>query len=398
VSREDVLRKVRAALPADGALVEFATYRPFDPRSGKWGERRYVAYVLQPAGAPSAADLGDTATIDRLVAQLRRALARPTGNAALRLGRELDARLMQPIRPMLGEARHVLVSPEGALHLVPLAALRDEQERWLVERYTFTYLTTGRELLREPSPPARGPAFILADPDFAGEGAETAVAAATRSVDFRRIEFEPLPGTAEEAIAIAKQLPDSRLLTRGQATEAALKQVKGPRILHIASHAFFLEQREAALENPLLRSGLVLAGANRLSSGNEDGILTALEAASLDLAGTRLVVLSACETGLGDAQSGEGIYGLRRALVIAGAATQVMSLWKVADKETRDLMIAYYDRLGQGAGRSAALRDAQLHVLQDKRTSHPFFWAGFIASGDWRPLERAAAASRVDRP
>jgi CHAT domain-containing protein len=373
-------------------LVEFTAYRPFDPRSGKWGERRYVAYVLRPRGAPSAADLGDAATIDRLVGQLRRALARPTGAAVMRAARDLDARLMQPIRPMLGDAAHVFVSPEGTLHLVPLAALRDEQERWLVERYTFTYLTTGRDLLRSPAPPPREPATIVADPDFAGGADAPMVASAERSVDFRRIEFEPLPGTAEEAVAIARRLPEARVFMRAQATEGVLKRVKGPRILHIASHAFFLEQREAALENPLLRSGLVLAGANQLSSGPEDGILTALEAASLDLAGTRLVVLSACETGLGDVQTGEGVYGLRRALVIAGAATQVMSLWKVVDEETRDLMIAFYDQLGQGQGRSAALRAAQLRVLQDSRTSHPFFWAGFIVSGDWRPIEGVARA------
>lgn len=272
-----------------------------------------------------------------------------------------------------------------------MVALRDEQGRWLLEHDTVTTLTSGRDLLRAPARAAREPATIVADPDFAGEGAPTSVAAAPqRSIDFRRIEFEPLPGTAEEATAIAKRLPSARVFTRAQATEAALKRVKGPHVLHGASHAFFLEPQEAALENPLLRSGLVLAGANRLSSGTEDGILTALEAASLDLAGTSLVVLSACETGLGDVQSGEGVYGLRRALVIAGAATQVMSLWKVADDETRDLMVAFYDQLAQGRGRSEALREAQFRLLRTSRTSHPFFWAAFIASGDWRPIAGVA--------
>lgn len=397
-TRAELLNRLRAALPADGALVEFAAYRPFEPHSNQWGTRRYVAYVLRAAGAPTAADLGDAAAIDKLVTQWRGELARPGSPAALLLARELDQRLMQPVRPLLGDARHLFVSPEGALHLVPLAALRDEQGRWLLERYTLTHLSTGRDLLREPAPPPREPATLIANPDFAGSGAQVAqgapntpavaaAAAPQRSIDFRRTEFEPLPGTAEEAAAIAKRLPGARVYTRAQATEQALKRVKGPRILHIASHAFFLEQSEVALENPLLRSGLVLAGANGLASGSEDGILTALEAASLDLAGTSLVVLSACETGLGDVQTGEGVYGLRRAFVIAGAATQVMSLWKVADDETRDLMIAFYDRLAQGRGRSEALREAQASMLRSSRTSHPFFWAGFITSGDWRPLD-----------
>ncbi len=120
------------------------------------------------------------------------------------------------------------------------------------------------------------------------------------------------------------------------------------------------------IENPLLRSGLALAGANRLKSGDDDGILTAQEAAGLDLWGTKLVVLSACDTGVGEVKNGEGVYGLRRALVLAGSETQVMSLWPVSDKGTRDLMIEYYWRLLRGEGRSAALRAVQLQMLKPK--------------------------------
>lgn len=140
------------------------------------------------------------------------------------------------------------------------------------------------------------------------------------------------------------------------------------------------------IENPLLRSGLALAGANRRQSGEEDGILTALEASGLDLWGTKLVVLSACETGIGEVKTGEGVYGLRRALVMAGAETQVMSLWKVDDEATKNLMVGYYKRLLAGEGRSEALRQVQLAMLKSPATAHPFYWASFIASGDWRPL------------
>jgi CHAT domain-containing protein len=177
----------------------------------------------------------------------------------------------------------------------------------------------------------------------------------------------------------------------------------GPRILHIASHGFFLSDQElnselntrSALarsapptpENPLLRSGIALAGANARHSGvNDDGILTALETAQLDLQGTELVVLSACDSGVGDVQNGEGVYGLRRALVLAGAQTQITSLWKVSDAATRLLMVDYYRRLLKGEGRSAALRRAQQSMLADPKLSHPYFWASFVPIGSWAPL------------
>lgn len=139
-------------------------------------------------------------------------------------------------------------------------------------------------------------------------------------------------------------------------------------------------------ENALLRSGLALAGFNLRRNGSEDGVLTALEAAGLDLQGTQLVVLSACETGVGVVANGEGVYGLRRAFVIAGAASQLFSLWKVDDFGTKNLMVNYYDRLLAQEGRSAALRNVQLELLQSTQYSHPFYWAAFIPSGDWRPL------------
>jgi CHAT domain-containing protein len=140
----------------------------------------------------------------------------------------------------------------------------------------------------------------------------------------------------------------------------------------------------------LLRSGLALAGANQRRSGSDrddDGILTALEAAGLDLWGTKLVVLSACDTGVGKVKNGEGVFGLRRALLLAGSETQVISLWPVSDLGTRDLMIEYYRALEQGEGRSEGLRRVQLEMITRKGRSHPFYWASFIQSGEWANLE-----------
>jgi CHAT domain-containing protein len=232
-----------------------------------------------------------------------------------------------------------------------------------------------------------------------------------------QLHFDRLEATAGEARELKAILPDAKVLTRNEATEAALKRTDSPRLLHIATHGFFLaegsqldndgsteqtrivrikREKEGAstdgerrqLLNPLLRSGLSLAGANTGSDGeNNDGILTALEAAGLDLWGTKLVVLSACDTGVGEVKTGDGVYGLRRALVLAGSESQMMSLWPVSNTGTRDLMIGYYKLLKAGLGRGEALRRVQLRMLRSAKRSHPFYWASFIQSGEWANLD-----------
>ncbi|WP_008309756.1 CHAT domain-containing protein [Leptolyngbya sp. PCC 6406] len=208
-------------------------------------------------------------------------------------------------------------------------------------------------------------------------------------------------------------LNNPTVLDQGRATENALKQVQSPRILHIATHGFFLADVERPnadsrglgliaggeslnpsalvgipIENPLLRSGLALAGFNTRSSGDEDGALTALEASQLNLFGTQLVVLSACDTGLGDVANGEGVYGLRRAFAIAGAETQLLSLWQVDDFGTQSLMARYYEKLMAGMGRSEALRVVQLEMInQGGEYSHPYYWAAFVLAGNWERME-----------
>src|SRR4029079_3217892 len=180
--------------------------------------------------------------------------------------------------------------------------------------------------------------------------------------------YERLPGTAAEADVLKKVIADASVLTATAATENAAKTVAGTRILHIATHGFFLQDLPGESEDPMLRSGLVFAGVNASSpSASDDGVLTALEASNLDLRGTKLVVLSACETGLGEVRNGEGVFGLRRAFVVAGAETLLMSLWQVADEATKDLMTSYYSRLSKGEARADALRQAQLAMLKDAK-------------------------------
>src|SRR5262249_34439710 len=147
-----------------------------------------------------------------------------------------------------------------------------------------------------------------------------------------------------------------------------------------------LRKDGSRIENPLLRAGLALAGANEQKEGGA-GILTALEMTGLNLWGTKLMTLSACDTGVGEVRKGDGVYGLRRALTLAGTETQVMSLWAVSGRWTRELMVAYYQRLHQGQGRGAALRNAQLQMSKDLKRRHPYYWAGFILSGEWANLE-----------
>ena len=384
------LAAVQRALPRDARLVELVDYQPRDWRAPDVPAppplpRRYAAYVLASQGDPVLVDLGPVKPIDDAIAVFRRALGDPDDASVAERGRALYELTFAKLVPALAGSKDVIVAPDGALNLVPFAALHDGKQ-YLVQAYTFTYLTSGRDLLRlgVRGKPRSGP-VIFADPDFDGVGG-AGQPAGRRSRAMQGLTWPRLPGTGQEADAILHALDGAQVFRGKQATEHALKALHGPSVLHLATHGFFLADAGGDAENPLLRSGLALAGANRLSSDGDDGILTALEASGLDLWGTRLVVLSACETGLGKVTTGDGVYGLRRALVIAGAESLVMSLWQVDDRATRDLMAGYYRRLEAGAGRSAALRDVQLELASKPGYAHPYFWASFIAAGDAGPL------------
>jgi CHAT domain-containing protein/Flp pilus assembly protein TadD len=401
------LESIQKAIPDDSALVEISTYRPFDPlavtKSGATRPARYVAYVLKKTGPPLWVELGDAAEIDRNAAKFRNLLA-DWNTDVEKTARALDQQVMQPMRNLVQGTQKLFVSTDGGLNLIPFSALIDEHDRYLVETYRITYLTSGRDLLRLQSQKAGNTTSVLiANPAFnrsplSGNpptAANAKAGPAQRTADLKQAIFQSLPGTASEGAALKRILPNVTLLTGTRATEATLKHVNAPRILHIATHGFFLPNVDTDLkvqrENPLLRSGIVLAGVNKRQGGDgEDGILTAFEATGLDLWGTKIVVLSACETGLGEVRNGDGVYGLRRALVLAGAESQVMSLWKVDDIVTRDLMVDYYTHLQAGEGRTEALREVQLQMLRNvkKNRTHPYYWASFIQSGDWQPITR----------
>jgi CHAT domain-containing protein/tetratricopeptide (TPR) repeat protein len=390
---------VQRAIPADSVLIEYVVYHPTRPTYGRSTPSRFVAYVLGPGTAvPRWVDLGEADAINAAVRSWRDALRDPRRHDAARLARALDALVLEPVRPLLRDASHLLIAPDGSLNLIPFAALQDEQQRYLLERHTVTLLTSGRDLLRlQVLRDGRGPAVVVAAPAF---GEPTVVASAAGAaparprVDTSRTFFGPLPGANDEVRALRALLPAATFLTGPQATESALRRLSGPRILHVATHGFFRERDAAgadatAIDDPLLRSGLALAGANR-GGQDDDGILTALEAAGLDLWGTGLVVLSACDTGVGDVRNGDGVHGLRRALVLAGAESQLMTLWPVSDRSTRELVVSYYRQITAGLGRGDALRRAQLDVMSTPRFAHPYYWASFILSGAWTSMRRGA--------
>ena len=416
------LERVQQSIPAEAVLVEFVKYYPFDRKKDEWDKPHYAAYILTARGKPVGIDLGPAEVIEKSISEFRKNLRnRETWEPQDSLkasAKQLEALIWQPLQSLLGNKKHILLAPDSALNLIPFEALKDSQDRYLVQNYSFTYLSSGRDLLRiaqNNNSASSNISVMVGDPYFDIKGQINAFKQNTqRSLDRG---FARLPSTKKEVELIHNIWPRSKVFTGDRATEQLIKQLDNPQILHLATHGFFLpanyedsnpssattrgdrvgtsdnkvSQENAVklswVEGNLLRSGIVFAGTNLRSSGGEDGILTALEATNLNLQGTQLVVLSACDTGLGEPSIGEGVYGLRRALAIAGTQSQMMSLWKVDDKVTQESMVNYYQKLKEGFGRGEALRQVQLEMIDNPQQNHPYYWASFIFSGDWSELK-----------
>jgi CHAT domain-containing protein len=305
----------------------------------------------------------------------------------------------------------ILIAPDAQLNLLPFETLPLAAGRYLIDDYQVSYLTCGRDVLRFGMPRFGecGQAVVIADPAFnlAADAASAAPAqpeaGSRQAVEIDRgLRFGPLKGTRQESEEISKLLGITPWL-RADALAGRVKTLRSPRILHLATHGFFLATEAVegltdvpgrlsgqGMKNPLLRSGLALAGANVWLGGGsvppeaEGGLLTAEDVTGMDLLDTDLVVLSACETGLGEIQFGEGVLGLRRAFVLAGTRRLVMSLWKVPDAQTKELMIDFYQRILRGDGVAQALRGAQLAL----KVKHPdaYYWGAFVCLGDTAAL------------
>ncbi len=354
----------------------------------------------------------------------------------------------KPLEPALGNAQRIYLSTDGVLSQVSLAVVPDDAGKLLIEKYDLRPVNSTKDLLREVPPAADHTAVLIGAPKFDATMAEqqTALAAISkpqfsqgrpspavvevasnatpsrspgggrRSFDLQNLTWPPLPSTRIEVQQLDKLLTKPwrvEMYTGAEALEEVMKRLQGPRLLHIATHGFFLvdENQQPVCsggagitaapahtpdtarlkEDPMLRSGLVFTGANRVASGEagpagmDDGILTAYEAMALNLEGTALVVLSACETGLGQAQAGEGVFGLRRALQVAGAQSVMMSMWEVPDVETQRLMKLFYAKWLGGEEKHQALREAQLElraqIKQETGRDSPQEWGAFVLVG-----------------
>jgi CHAT domain-containing protein/tetratricopeptide (TPR) repeat protein len=364
--------------------------------------------------------------------------------AAADAGLRLREAVFDKLTPAFGRRKRLLLALDGNLTRIPFEVLPASEGGRLIDTYDISYLTTGRDVLRfgaavtgQPSEP-----LVVADPDFDLGGAgfwsklfgrwQTRASATapgqpatpdkweisdrvSRDLDRSQHHFNRLKGVRQEGERIAARLRVQPWLDRDALEGRLKKQCRSPRILHVTTHGFFLEgqpedpnRMDARFglfggltgepgrlsgplpENPLLRSGLALAGVNTwlrrgtLPPEAEDGLLTAEDVSGLDLLATELVVLPACDTGLGEVRTGEGVFGLQRSFVLAGAKTLVMSLWKVDDQATLELMEGFYDRLLAGRPRAAALHEAQQAVRA--KYPDPYYWGAFVCLGDASPL------------
>ncbi len=429
------LAEVVSSLPHGGALVAYAA-------AGDSANRSYVAFVLSgDPPTPACVPIGRASRVETCVSRWLADMSHAAATRATRpseaesLGRVSGAALRRlvwdPVVPRLGGAARVYIVPDGAIHLVNFAALPVGRDRYLVEQgFVPHYLSAERDLVpRAERATAGSGLLVLGEPAFdfaAGEAPGGSAAVVHRSAvsdcpSFRSLRFAPLPGTGREARDVAAiwgtRSPTTMLLGPA-ATEAAFKaDAPGRSVVHLATHGFFLGDLtrvatggssrgiggigpgaapapgpRPCAASPLLLSGLAFAGANQRASAksrDEDGILTAEEVSAINLSGVDWVVLSACDTGKGRIQAGEGVLGLQRAFQIAGARAVIMSLWPVEDESAGQWMNALYRaRISEGLDAADAAAKADLTVLRGRRaqarSADPFYWAAFVATGDWK--------------
>jgi CHAT domain-containing protein len=345
----------------------------------------------------------------------------------LRVGQELYGRIFKPAEQLLKGKKRLVISLDGELYLLPLEALlvdikKKGKETYVMDRWEVVYVSAGRDVVRweEPATGSRA-AVVMADPDYdlrpdkkikvIDQLNMPSVAQGRPAVRGSISEDLQAEGRQVEK-ALSGEGYDVKLCLGEQAVEEILQSLSGPRLVHLATHGFFLAIEKPGLseqigektlgsllregegwselvgvqgEHPLLRSGIVLAGANSsLAEGRDEGIMHGIKVQGLNLWGTDLVVLSACETGLGVVQAGEGVFGLQRSFILAGARTLVASLWKVDDKATSLFMSEFYKAWAGGASKVEALANARRAVRNHPDHPEwraPFYWAAFILSG-----------------
>lgn len=421
------VQEVSQALPKDGALVEFIRYQWTNPVEPLNKNEHYAAFVLRPNGSVSLVQLGEANAIDSRISVAINALEQQLSDSQALLKQAFDP-VLSPLSDQLSSVRVLYLSPDGELNRLPFAAAQlDSAGSMLSDEMTVRIVTTGRELvqLAERQDSAVSSAVVIANPAFDRSGAVPRSASSVRSSSLPKDEQSSSLGSqralgldqiwtrldyTQEEGQVAAQLLAGSLLSGEQASTSNVKAIRSPRVAHFATHGYFMPDEERTprdalsvgsflplktqpttpKSNPLLRSGIVMAGANQPDvNPNDDGYLTALEVLQLDWEGTELVVVSACESGRGLVKRGEGMYGLKRAFAVAGARSSLLSLWKVDDQATAAFMKSFYQSLKAGKGKGDALAETQKefrnHPIAGWR--HPYVWAAFQLSGDWGPVK-----------
>lgn len=380
-AKKITFRDIRSLLTDTEAVVEIIRIQTFNHRFED--DAKYVAMVLtKQDDIPRLVVLPNGKHLETRYAKYYRTMIQQRSQDDY----SFDQYWAQ-IEAELKGKKQIYVSPDGVYNQINLNTLKKPDGDFVINRFDLTILGNSKDLVSLKSKKAvarKKEATLVGFPDYGGP------------------ELSALPGTKVEIDGVSKILKGSgyqvKQFMAKDATEANLKSVKGPSLMHIATHGYFLQDVEStgyafgvsienANNNPLLRSGLMLAGASATISGkrmpnlesNDNGILTAYEAMNLNLEGTDLVILSACETGLGDIKAGEGVYGLQRAFLVAGADALIMSLWKVDDAATQQLMTAFYSNWVKLGNKQKAFKQAQLQLLA--RHKDPFLWGAFVMMG-----------------
>jgi tetratricopeptide (TPR) repeat protein len=406
------LEQIQAAIPDDGALIEYLRYSDYLGKD-KW-EPRYGAIVLSSQGAPLWIPLGTANEIEALVRRYRTLVRGSAEEEELSANLQaLYEALWAPIRQALpSQIKRIIISPDAELNFISYATLLTEDNQFLAQRYDLQYVTSGRDMLRELKPSIAKEVVLFANPDFKLGSAEMLAKADNRSSDPGSVRgsergdiddwsFASLEGTQKEGDELVRKFagwgwrPSG--FTAKEATKEALLKIHSPYILHLATHGFFAKEdptttqtepgpslnlrqgvtKSKFFKNPMHRSGLALAGAqttieawkhDEVPRVENDGILTAEDVSALDLQGTWLVTLSACDTGSGESRAGEGVMGLRRGFIQAGAQNLLMTLWSISDDFTVQIMSDFYEAAHRSGNAPEALAEAQRNWLLKLRT------------------------------
>jgi CHAT domain-containing protein len=439
--------EIQQVIPPKTALVEYMRYERY--LGYEESEPEYGAVLLTHDRPSQWVRLGPAAPVEQQFRRVCHAV-RDDGEASNLTPAlmELTERIWEPVARLLPhDIREIIISPDAVLSLVSFAALTPDARSFVGERYLISYVSSGRDLLTDPMPaidtPGRlcvfaNPQFSICTPGTSSLSRSSLPPTQPPADSLPGFNFQPLPGAELEGRALrerARELGfnEVELLLGANATEAALRRLQQPRFLHLATHGFrlprdpaptlatndprgraLLQRPAAPPPNPMLRSGLLLAGARdallRRASGEvvaleNDGIVTADELASLNLHGTRLVVVSSCDSGGGEVETGEGVLGLRRGFIKAGARNLLLALWQVEDGATAPLLAEFYLQLHQTGSAPRALASVQREWLQRLRQQHGLAAACRIAGpfilsfqGPPEPVGSRTALDRSQAP